>query len=436
MPEVVVATPQAPPSAVVTPGAGSGRAADGSVAPGGSTAVSSAHPLSLPAFRRLWAGSAISLAGDQFYLVALPWVVLQLTGSAVAMGTILMTAAVPRAVLMLMGGALTDRLSARRILMATATARAAVVGAVGALLWFDALAVWHLYALGFAFGVADAFAMPAGSSLMPTLVARDQLVRANSVMQTTAQLTTIVGPAPAGLVIRALGAAAAFVVDAITFLFVIAALWTLPEPARAAGRARASMWRSVLEGIVSVRNDGALSALMLLAATMNVCVTGPMAVGLAVLAKTTFGSPAAYGFVVSALAAGGLGGALLAGVWKIKRRGPFLLMTATLIGICVGSLGFLSQVWPVAGVLALMAAAAATTNIHLSAWIQARVDPALRGRVLSVLMLAAVGLMPLSLAAAGFLAAWSLKGMFVLAGAGMLLVTGLGATRQAVRAIE
>src|SRR6478672_4694196 len=77
----------------------------------------SVHPLRLPAFRRLWAGSAISLAGDQFYLVALPWVVLQLTGSAVAMGTILMTAAIPRAVLMLMGGALTDRLSQRRILM-------------------------------------------------------------------------------------------------------------------------------------------------------------------------------------------------------------------------------------------------------------------------------------------------------------------------------
>jgi len=412
--------------------------AGGAIAPASPPAAvaSSPHPLRLPAFRRLWAGSAISLAGDQFYLVALPWVVLQLTGSAVAMGTILMTAAIPRAVLMLMGGALTDRLSARRILMATATARAMVVGAVGALLWFRALEVWHLYALGFGFGVADAFAMPAGSALMPTLVARDQLVRANSVMQTTAQLTTIVGPAPAGLVIRSLGAAVAFILDAISFLFVIAALWSLPEPAQGQARSRTPMWRAVLDGIASVRQDAALSALMLLAAMINVCVTGPMMVGLAVMAKTTFGSPAAYGFVVSSLAAGGLVGALVAGVWKIRRRGPFLLAAATLIAVCVASLGFIGQIWPVAIVLALMAAASAATNIHLSAWIQARVDPSLRGRVLSVLMLAAIGLMPVSLAAAGFLAAWSLKGMFVLAGAGMLTVTALAATRPSVRAIE
>jgi MFS family permease len=395
----------------------------------------SVHPLRLPAFRRLWAGSAISLAGDQFYLVALPWVVLQLTGSAVAMGTILMTAAIPRAVLMLMGGALTDRFSSRRILMSTASARAVVVGIVGALLWFGALQVWHLYALGFAFGVADAFAMPAGSALMPTLVARDQLVRANSVMQTTSQLTTIAGPAPAGLVIRSLGAAAAFIVDAISFLFVIVALWSLPEPAQAAARPRGPMWRAVLDGIASVRQDAALSALMLLAAMINVCVSGPLTVGLAVMAKTAFGSPAAYGFIVSSLAAGGLIGALLAGVWKVKHRGPFLLITATLIGVCVIALGFLADIGIIAGVLALMAAASALTNIHLSAWIQGRVNPATRGRVLSVLMLAAVGLMPVSLAAAGFLAAWSLKGMFVVAGAAMLTVTAFAATRQAVRGI-
>ena len=181
-----------------------------------------------------WA-SAVSLLGDQFYLVALPWVVLQITGSAVAMGTILMTAAIPRAVLMLMGGALTDRLSPRRILLGTATARTVFVGAVGALLWFDVLQIWQLYVLGFAFGVADAFSMPAASAFMPSLVARDQLVRANSVSQTTAQLTTIVGPAPAGLVIKSLGAAWAFILDAVSFLFIIAALWTLPDPPRRAG---------------------------------------------------------------------------------------------------------------------------------------------------------------------------------------------------------
>jgi hypothetical protein len=384
---------------------------------------------------RLWAGSAVSLLGDQFYLVALPWVVLQITGSAVAMGTILMTAAIPRAVLMLMGGAVTDRFSPRRILMATATARTIVVGAVAALLWWDVLQIWHLYLLGFAFGVADAFSMPAGSAFMPSLVPRDQLVRANSVVQTTSQLTTIVGPAPAGLVIKSLGAAWAFILDAISFLFVIAALWTLPDPPRGAAQKKPAMWHSVLEGIKYVRQDSALSSLMLLAAMLNVCISGPMSVGLAYMAKLKFGSPAAFGFAVSSLAAGGLLGALSAGLVKIRRRGLLLLGASTAIGVCLAIFGFLDHLAAISVVLVIMAMCAAVTNIHLASWIQGRVDLAVRGRVVSVLMLSAIGLQPLSLALAGVLAAWSLTGMFLIAGAALLVVTAAGAMRSTVREI-
>ena len=72
------------------------------------------HPLKNPNYRLWLTGGTISLLGDQFYLVALPWLVLQQTGSAVAMGAIMMAGAIPRAALMLMGGALSDRLSARK----------------------------------------------------------------------------------------------------------------------------------------------------------------------------------------------------------------------------------------------------------------------------------------------------------------------------------
>jgi MFS family permease len=178
------------------------------------------HPLRERNFRMLWAGSAISAVGDQFYLVALPWVVLQLTGSAVAVGTILMAVAIPRAALMLFGGALTDRISARRILMSTASARTLLVTVIGFLLWWHWLQLWQLYVLGFFFGVADAFAWPAATTLLPSVVKREQLVAANSVFQTTGQLTTIAAPAPAGLVIKALGTAWAFFIDAISFLFI------------------------------------------------------------------------------------------------------------------------------------------------------------------------------------------------------------------------
>jgi hypothetical protein len=393
------------------------------------------HPLRNSRFRRLWAGSAISLFGDQFYLVALPWVVLQTTGSAVAMGTILMAASIPRAVLMLMGGAVADSLSPRRILIGTAFGRTLVVGAVGALLWFRVLQTWELYVLGLAFGVADAFSLPASSAYMPSIVGREQLVAANSVMQTTAQLTTIAGPAPAGLVIKALGAAWAFVIDAVSFLFIIAALWTLPDPPRAASQKKPAMWPSMLEGLRYVRRDGALSSLVVLAAMLNVCIAGPMSVGLAYMAKTRLGSPAAFGLAVSSLAAGSLAGALMAGLVKVRRRGLLLLAASATIGVCLAAFGFLYRLAAIAGLLVVMGACAAVTNIHLASWIQGRVDAAVRGRVVSVLMLSAIGLQPFSLAGAGLLAAWSLTGMFLVAAAALLTVTLAGAMRSSVRAI-
>jgi hypothetical protein len=319
--------------------------------------------------------------------------------------------------------------------MATAAARAVFVGAVGALLWGQILQVWHLYLLGFGFGIADAFSMPAGSAFLPSIVARDQLVRANAVSQTTSQLTTIVGPAPAGLVIKSFGAAWAFLLDAISFLFVIAALWTLPDPPRGSTQKKPPVWHSVLEGIRYVRRDSALSALMLLAAMLNICISGPMSVGLAYMAKLKFGSPAAFGFAVSSLAVGGLLGALSAGLLKVRRRGLLLLGASTAIGICLAIFGFLDHLASIAVVLVIMAFCAAVTNIHLASWIQGRVDLAIRGRVVSVLMLSVLGLQPLSLAAAGILAAWSLTGMFLIAGLALLGVTAAGAMRSTVRDI-
>src|ERR1051325_11880685 len=118
-------------------------------------------------FRNLWIGGAVSALGDQFYLVALPWLVLQLTGSNLAVGTVLMCAAIPRAVLMLGGGAVSDRIAPRRIMLTTASTRPIFVGAVGVLVWLHAIHLWNLYVLAFAFGVADAFRLPAFQSLLP-----------------------------------------------------------------------------------------------------------------------------------------------------------------------------------------------------------------------------------------------------------------------------
>lgn len=396
------------------------------------------HPLKNANYRLWLIGGTISFLGDQFYLVALPWLVLQQTGSAVAIGAIMMAGAIPRAVLMLMGGAVSDRLSARKIMMATATARTVCVTVIGLLVWLRVLQTWELYALAFAFGVADAFAAPAQSAYMPSLVKREQLVAASSVSQSTAQLTTIVGPVPAGFVIQALGVAWAFFVDAISFLFIIGALWKLPDPPNPpkTPSARKAMWHSISEGISYVAKDVPLRSLMLLATIMNFCVSGPVAVGLAYFTKTKLGSPAAYGTLISSLAAGSLIGAVLAGLWKIHKRGVLILLVAVVLGLCLSSIALAERTWSVAAIMVVMGAAAGMLNVHIGAWAMQRIDIAVRGRVSSVLMLAAFGVAPISLGVAGFLVAWNLKLMFLFAGVLMMLAAAGAAFQKPVREIE
>ena len=393
------------------------------------------HPL-LDARYRLWLiGGTISLLGDPFYLVALPWLVLQQTGSALAMGTVMMAGAIPRALLMLMGGAVSDRISARKILMATAMARTLCVAVIGVLVWLRVLRTWELYALAVLFGVADAFAGPAQTAYLPSLLKREQLVAASSVSQSTAQLTTIVGPVPAGFVIKTLGVAWAFLVDAISFLFIIGALWKLPDPPKSQ-TGRKAVWHSIAEGIDYVGNDVPLRSLMLLATLMNFCIAGPVSIGLAYLTKTRFGSPAIFGMVISAVAAGGLLGTLLAGVWKIRKRGLLILVASVVLGLCLGAIGLLGTVWSIASVLLVMGAAAGMVNVHISAWAMQRIDAAMRGRAASVLMLASFGITPISLAVAGFLVSWNLKFMFLLAGGVMLLAASGAAVSKPVREIQ
>ena len=399
------------------------------------------HPLAIPHFRNLWLGSAVSVFGDQFYLVALPWLVLQLTGSSLALGTILMTAAVPRALLMLAGGALTDRFSPRRVLMATATARTLLVGAVAALVWLKIIHLWHLYALSLLFGVADAFSFPAGSALMPTLVAPQQLPAANSVFASTAHLSGMLGPAPAGIVVKAWGIAQAFFLDAVSFLFVIAALWRIPEPARlpasAAAARRPSMLHSIREGLRYVMNDPTLRSLVLLIAALNFCVSGPVSVGLATMAKFRFASATAFGTLLSCFSGGALGGMLLAGLVKRPpRRGVLLVAISFLMGLGLVTIGLSYRLVPIALTLALMGVGAGFVNVQIVSWMQARAERQVLGRVMSVVMFSAVGLLPMSLLVAGAVAQKHLGMLFLGAGALMLTVGAVAGLSSGVREIE
>ncbi len=397
------------------------------------------HPLRVRDFRLLWAGAAVSLFGDQFYLVALPWLVLQITGSGLALGTVLMSAAVPRAVFMLVGGAVTDRFSPRRIMIGTASARTVLVAAVGVLVYWHVLHLWNLYVLSFAFGFADAFSFPAHQTLIPTIVTAEQLPAANAMVQSAVQASTIAGPWPAGYVIKRWSIAQAFFIDAVSFLFIIAALWRLPETRKpvAAQAARPKMWHSIVEGLRYVWHDPPIRALMLLSTALNFGVVGPLMVGLAVLAKMRMGTPTAYATLVMMMSIGALTGMLVSGtVGRPRHLGTALLALTVLMGLAMGSLGLLHRLVPAAAVLAGMGFGSGFIQVHLVSWFQKRVDRAVLGRVMSVLMFGAVGLIPVSYAVAGVLVQINLAVMFFASGALVLTVAVVAVATSGLKTIE
>jgi hypothetical protein len=161
-----------------------------------------------------------------------------------------------------------------------------------------------------------------------------------------------------------------------------------------------------------------------------------LSVGLAFLAKGEFHSPTAFGLLMSSVAAGSLIGLLLAAARQQRKRGRLLLVVSVIVGICTASIGMLSQLRSLLPVLFVMSASAGFLNVHLLAWFQQRVDRALLGRVMSVLMFASLGLMPLSLAATGVAVQWNLRGTFAGAGALVLVVAFIAALQRPVREIN
>lgn len=378
--------------------------------------------LGVPHFRNLLIGGTISQLGDVCFMVALPWLVLQMTGSGLALGSILMTLAIPRAALMLLGGAMSDKFSARTILIVSNSVLSVCVGLVCALAWRHALQLWELYVLAFTFGVADAFGTPALRVLLPKMVDREQIQSANAMLQSTTQVCTLGGAAIVGVLIAKWGIVSALAVDAVSFLFLIVALLTIPS-ATAARMQTPGLWRSILEGLAYVKGSVPLRSLIILVACVNFCITGALQVGLVAVAHTRFGSSVAFGLMVTAGAAGSLAGVTVAGMWKHGL--PFaatVLSAAFVLGLLIAALALQLPLWAMLVTLVLIGSVAGYVNVHAVSWLQTTVLPEVLGRVMSVLGLSSIGVAPLSLAIGGFLVQSHTQLLFVVSG-GLLAAT-------------
>ena len=195
------------------------------------------RPLADRDYRIFWGGESISVFGDQFHFVALAWLVLQLTGSGLALGTVLTAAAIPRVILMLVGGAIADRIEPKTLIFRSNALRALVVGIVAALIISGRVEIWQLVVMAVIFGAVDAFFYPAVSTFLPLLVPSERLTAANGLFQATSQLIGLIGPAAAGVTVALIGTSLAFVLDAASFAIAAVAIALVHGGLRATTRA-------------------------------------------------------------------------------------------------------------------------------------------------------------------------------------------------------
>ena len=394
--------------------------------------------------RLLWIGEAISVLGSQFYLIALPWLVLQLTGDPFQMGTVLAVAGIPRAVFMLVGGALTDRFSSRTMMIYSNLVRIMVLAVLTMLVLKLSVSIWMIYGLSLVFGLADAFFYPAQSAIMPRIVDQELLLAGNSIVQGTVQLSIAAGPALAGTLIAlfsggSLGAsepagkidlfgiAMAFGFNTIAFCFSTIMFWLIkitdPTYEDSSGIQQPGMGQFLKEGLVYVFKDRTLRLLMLVASASYFLVEGPLFIGIPVLANSRLPEgAAAYGIIMSGLGAGMLLGIILAGTLpKLppKRMGLILLLVLSSSGLELMTVGMMPDTLSIALVIMLMGAAQGYVVIQYSTWMQIRTPKHILGRVLSMMMFASVGLIPVSQALCGALIKLSVSGLFF--GAGIIL---------------
>ena len=415
------------------------------------------HAADVRNFRLLWASEGISVLGDQFHAVALSWLVITLTGSGLALGTVLIAISVPRALLLMPMGVVADRRSPRTLMLASHLARAGIVGAITVLVVSGNASIPALAALGVVFGAADAVYMPSQQAFVPRAVGPDRLPSANALLQGTYQLVSIVAPPIAGLVVAALGTGIAFGVDAASFVLaagfialisgtaaravtattaeataidapgpadVVATPAATPAAAKPHAESEAPhepFMAALVGGLRYVVADRGIAVMLGVSLVLNFALNGPAAVGMPWLAELRFHAGAAgLGLLVSGWAIGGLAGTVIAGNVRLERQGRLILLAIAVSGLAMGLVGLAGSLLVAVGLFAVGGFCIGYVNIVAISWLQARVEVGMLGRVMSVAMLVGFGISPLSMAIAGVMIDVNATALFV--GAGVLVI--------------
>jgi hypothetical protein len=369
----------------------------------------------------LLGGGLISMIGDHFTLIALPWLVLRITGDPLAMGAVMATIATPRALLMVVGGAIVDRSSPKTILIVTKLINAVLLSMLAGAVVSRSFSMELIYVLAFAIGTASAFGFPAGSAILPQVVEPGQLHAANAFLMGMRQITQLIVPLAAGILIATFGdggagsaviyagLAAAFALDAASFIISAATLTMVKTRWQDLGSARPPerLFASIGQGLAAFWRDSELRTILVYSSATTLVTAGAVQVALPLLsARNVAGGSVAYGAMLAAYAAGSLMGLTASGrypAWQVRNLGTTILLADAIAAVLLYPLGAINHLWQGIVLLIGLGVVGGLIQVRVFTWIQQRVEPPMIGRAMSVLMLIFVGLTPISAAVTGWL---------------------------------
>jgi MFS family permease len=366
------------------------------------------EPLRYRDFRLLFSGQLISVIGDQFFAVALPWFVLTAGGSPQDLGLILTAYGIPRVGTVLLGGVLADRWRPRRVMLLADAARVFVVAGLAALALVARPEFQQIGALAVVLGIFDGLFIPASWAVVPDVLPEDALQAGNSLSFSWTQLANLAGPSIAGLVVTAFQSGVALAIDAGTFLVSTLTLAAMrssrPRVASSAAAAaeaeavpgEASFWRFLLHSRL-------FQVILLIVVVLNLVLNGMLEVGLPALAKQTFQSGASgYGLMLTGFGGGALLGGLLGpALANIPHRGTVNLCIWGAQSLAIISIPLLGGLEGATVALALMGLCNGLGNVSFLTMIQQHLPRQLMGRFMGALAFCNFGLFPVSVALSG-----------------------------------
>ena len=373
-------------------------------------------------FRVLWFGAFTSTIGTWMQKVAQNWLVLTISGSSSAffLGLDSFLGELPILLFTLIGGVVADRRDRRQLLLASQYVQMTAAFALAALVYFDVVHIWHVLALSVMTGMAQAFGGPAYQSLVPSLVDKEHLPNAIAFNSIQFNLARVIGPLLSGATLAAFGMVACFGLNGLSFLAVILAILSL-HIRHIPSTTTTRMSEQLKGGFTFVRANAGLVGLCVLGFSTTF-LGNPLLTFLPVFTRDVFGGGVnEYTYLMAAAGGGAVTGALVvAWLGKSRHMGRTLLMVQFAFGVLVVVFALLRVFWINAVLLFACGACMVMVFAMLSSLVQLNVPNEMRGRVMSIYMVAFRGGMPLGSLAAGWLAT-SVSAPVVLIANGVLL---------------